>query len=134
MSFGQALSSVFSKYAVFTGRATRSEYWWFVLFQVLIGIVIGIISAFAQNSGAVAVSVLSAIVSLALILPNLAVLVRRLHDANYAGWFVFLVFVPFVGSIILLVFALLPSNPLGARFNGPAVAAPPIGAPFKPSH
>lgn len=76
LTFGQAIQSVFSKYATFTGRASRSEYWWWALFTFIVGFVFNLIG----------IKILSGIVNLALFLPGLAVLVRRLHDINKSGW------------------------------------------------
>ena len=92
MGFGDAIRSVFSKYVTFSGRARRSEYWYFYLFSILVGMVAGVIDtvlvtstgmgeAFRGSGGPVA-----AICQLALILPSLAVTVRRLHDTNHSGW------------------------------------------------
>ena len=121
-----AIASVFRKYADFTGRAPRSEYWWFGL---LIWVVAAVLAGMqviptgtnmygdpAYNLGLVTM-LLGPIFFAGLLLPSLAVLVRRLHDANFSGWFAFLGLIPVVGSVILLVLALLPSNPDGARFD-----------------
>lgn len=77
--FGEAISTCLNKYATFSGRASRSEYWYFYLFCILIGL----ISGFIEVAGSPAVS---GLISLALVLPSLAVTVRRLHDTNRSGW------------------------------------------------
>lgn len=77
--FGEAISTCFSKYATFSGRASRSEYWYFYLF----GILIGLIGGFIEVAGSPAVS---GLISLVLMLPSLAVTVRRLHDTDRSGW------------------------------------------------
>ena len=80
MSFGKSISTCFSKYVTFSGRASRSEYWWFVLFNFLVGILAGLIDQ------AIGISVISILSSLALLLPGLGVAVRRCHDTNHSGW------------------------------------------------
>ncbi len=82
LTFGQAIQSVFNKYATFTGRASRSEYWWWVLFTFIVSVVFNIIG----------VKWLTGIVNLALFLPGLAVLVRRLHDIDKSGWWAALLY------------------------------------------
>lgn len=133
-SFGQAVSRYFKKYATFSGRASRSEYWWVQLFLFLVylipAILVGIGTSSAMGvdgsvtydelwttpTGAIGLT-LSAIMWLAFIIPNLALLWRRLHDANLGGPWALLYFVPGVGSLIILIMTLLPSNPAGARFD-----------------
>lgn len=92
MTFGQSISICFTKYADFTGRASRSEYWWWTLFIVLASIATGLIS-----------DMVSALFSLATILPGLAVGARRLHDTDRSGWLQLLWFIPIIGWIILII-------------------------------
>jgi uncharacterized membrane protein YhaH (DUF805 family) len=73
---------VIKKYAVFSGRASRSEYWFFVLFNVMITIILAIIDA------AMKIAFLQAIYSLAVLVPSVAVAVRRMHDVNKSGWYI----------------------------------------------
>lgn len=115
MTFRQAMRSVSSKYAVFTGRASRSEFWWFALLQAIVTLGVAIIASAITGDGSnrVAGAVLQLVAFLALLLPGLAVLVRRLHDANYSGRFALLLLIPFVGGVFVLIFALLPSAPVG---------------------
>lgn len=113
MTFGEAISDGLSKYATFSGRTSRSGYWWFYLFYVLVLIGVSIVDA-ALNS-----SVLAVLVVLGLFLPTLAVLVRRLHDTDRSGWWVLISFVPLVGTIVLIVFACLDSGPPNKYGNGP---------------
>lgn len=86
------------KYAVFGGRARRKEYWLFLLFNVIIAMVIVFIE------GITGISLLSILYLLAVFLPGLAVGVRRLHDTNRSGWWLFLSLLPLLGAIILTVF------------------------------
>ena len=134
-SFVQAIQRFFTKYAVFTGRASRSEYWWVVLLNALVNILIwvpGIALGVATStpgytsSGAPTTNpgpiflVFVAIAGLwwlATIVPGIAVGVRRLHDANLSGLMYLLVLIPSFGGLIILVLTLLETNPQGARFD-----------------
>ncbi|MGB5855916.1 MAG: DUF805 domain-containing protein [Oceanisphaera sp.] len=103
---------VLKKYAVFTGRARRKEYWFFVL----ISLIILFILAFIDNATGTlnedrGMGLLGGIYSLAVLLPGLGVSVRRLHDSNRSGWWMLIGFIPILGSIVLLVFMLLGSTP-----------------------
>ena len=102
--------SVLKKYAVFNGRATRAEYWYFVLFNFIVAVVLAIIDASAGLYIGSVIGLLGAIYALAVLIPNLAVSVRRLHDINRSGWWLLICLVPFVGAIILLVFFLTKSK------------------------
>ena len=92
MTFGESIRICFSKYATFEGRASRSEYWWFFLFMFLT-------SAAANLIGESA----SGLVSLATLLPSLAVGARRLHDTDRSGWYLLLWLIPIIGWIILII-------------------------------
>jgi uncharacterized membrane protein YhaH (DUF805 family) len=129
----QAFTRFWTRYATFTGRASRSEYWWFALANALIVIVLAVLGGILGSIGAttdaagraqpgpgfVPVGILILLYGLAIIVPSIALHVRRLHDANLAGWFVLFGLIPSLGGLILLVFAVLPSNPVGARFDRP---------------
>lgn len=96
---------VLKKYAVFTGRARRQEFWMFVLFSWIISVVLSIIDyATGLTHAAGGTAVLSTLYGLAVLIPSLAVSWRRLHDTNRSGWWILIGFVPFVGWIILIVF------------------------------
>jgi uncharacterized membrane protein YhaH (DUF805 family) len=86
MEFGQAISSVFSIYATFRGRARRSEYWYFVLFQFLVYFATGILDRVLVGGRPEMGEPLTAIAWIAFFLPSLAVLMRRLHDTGWSGW------------------------------------------------
>lgn len=107
MTFQESIKTCFKKYAEFQGRASRSEFWWFVLFGTLVNLAFEVLDmATFDPYGTSLISVVGAvsiIVSLALLLPNLAVTARRLHDVDRSGWWMFLVLVPIVGFIVLLV-------------------------------
>lgn len=91
VTFGEAIKLFFTNYVNFTGRASKSEYWWAFLFQFIVGIVAGFIP------------VLGSLVSLALIIPNLSVSVRRLHDTGKAWYYWLLGLIPLAGFIIMIV-------------------------------
>ena len=110
---------VMKKYSVFSGRARRSEYWFFVLINILISIILGFVATMTGIMGAgMHLGILSGLYSLAMIIPSLAVSVRRLHDTNRSGWWLLICLVPLIGLIILLVFMLLDSTP-GENQYGP---------------
>jgi len=94
------------KYVDFTGRARRSEYWFFFLFTVLAGIVGGILDGIFRLRGGPYGSTgpIQGLIQLALLLPSLAVGARRLHDTGRSGWWLLIGLIPVVGWIILLVF------------------------------
>ena len=101
------------KYAVFDGRARRQEYWMFVLFNIIISIVLGILEAIVP-----VLRFLVILYGLALIVPSLAVAVRRLHDTNRSGWWVLISLIPIIGAILLLVWLVMDSQP-GENKYGP---------------
>ncbi len=104
---------VLKKYTVFGGRAARKEYWMFVLLNFIVSLIIGIIGGILHFG-----NILSILYALAVLLPGLAVLFRRLHDTGRSAWWVLICFVPFVGAIVLIVFACLDSQP-GDNQYGP---------------
>ncbi len=98
------LTVVKEKYAEFSGRARRNEYWYFVLFNFLISIGLGIIDGVLGLGAGSGVGLLGGIYSLAVLIPSLAVAVRRLHDTGRSGWWLLISLIPIVGVIILIVF------------------------------
>ena len=109
---------VLQKYAVFSGRARRMEYWMFVLFNILISIGLGIIDGImGLTVGVVGIGLLGTIYALAMIIPSIAVGVRRLHDTDRTGWWCLIGFVPLIGAIVLLIFFVLDSTPGSNRFG-----------------
>ena len=117
MSFADAVRSVLSQYATFSGRARRSEYWWFALFNLLVSIVAAILDAVIGTDFGSGSGVISVIVALVLLLPSLAVTVRRLHDTERSGWWILIGIIPIVGAIVLLVFMVLEGTPGPNRFG-----------------
>ena len=99
MTFQESIQVCFKKYADFTGRASRSEYWWFMLFLFLVSAGTSMIS-----------QVVSGLFSLATLVPSLAAGARRLHDTNRSGWLQLLWIVPVIGWIIVIVFLVQESK------------------------
>ncbi|QQD75280.1 DUF805 domain-containing protein [Curtobacterium sp. YC1] len=139
ISFGKAFVRFFKKYATFSGRASRSEYWWWYLWSAIIGVVVSVLSGiliaatgttttttsstyagFSSTSSNPAAGVPIWIVGLVLLIPTLALIVRRLHDANFSGFLALLLLIPVLGPLAVFVMMFLPSAPEGARFDRPA--------------
>ena len=119
MGFVEAIKHVFSNYANFSGRARRSEYWYWTLFTVIVSLVLGLLGGTSGDSSSVSGgSILSSIFSLAVLVPGLAVCWRRLHDIGKSGGYYFLVLIPLVGAIILFVWFCRDSDP-GTNQYGP---------------
>jgi len=97
---------VLKKYAVFSGRARRTEYWMFSLFNFIIAIVLGVLDRLISSIG-----VIGMLYSLAVFLPGIAVSVRRLHDTNRSGWWLFILLIPLIGWIIFLLYMAEDGNP-----------------------
>lgn len=112
------LMAVKQKYADFSGRARRSEYWYFILVYMLILIALSIVDVvmgwFSTDAG---VGVLSGIYTLALLIPSLSVAVRRLHDTDRSGWWLLIGLIPLIGGIVLLVFFVQDSQAGTNRFG-----------------
>lgn len=125
-NIGQAIARFFKNYAVFSGRASRSEYWWSTLALIGAWVVVGTISGIVEEmsySSAYGFGMLGSVMGLVIgiaylgiIIPSLAIMWRRLHDANLAGLFFFLTFIPFFGQIALIVLLALPPKVEGRRF------------------
>jgi len=106
------------KYAMFGGRSRRKEYWYFVLFSLIVSLVLSAIDALLGTfSSSTNVGLLGGIYGLAIIIPSIAVSVRRLHDIDRTGWWVLISLVPVIGTIVLLVFAALEGTPGENRFG-----------------
>jgi len=110
---------VLRKYADFSGRARRAEYWYYTLFFLLIFFVLSVVDGAADTfNDEVGLGLLGGLFLLATFLPTLAVTVRRLHDTTRSGWWILLNLVPLVGAIVVLIFTCLDSTP-GANKYGP---------------
>jgi uncharacterized membrane protein YhaH (DUF805 family) len=107
------------KYAVFSRRARRKEFWMFFFINLLISVVLiaidSLIGTFSPQTG---FGLLQGLYSLAVLIPSIAVTVRRLHDTGRTGWWILISLVPFVGGIVLLIFMLLDSQ-AGVNQYGP---------------
>jgi uncharacterized membrane protein YhaH (DUF805 family) len=127
-----AVGRFYGKYATFSGRASRSEYWWVALYLgLLYTVVLGLALFVGNASGTVdslgrlqpgaaflPFALLFMIVAFGNAVPSIAITVRRLHDADYSGWLYLINFVPYLGSIVLVVLNLMPAKPGGARYDG----------------
>lgn len=102
-------------YVDFKGRATRKQYWLYSLFMSIAFLILGAVLGFLGKTG----QIIFNLCQLAILLPSLAILARRLHDTNKSAWWIFLNLVPFIGPLVLFVFLVLPSNEGENRF-GPA--------------
>lgn len=120
MSMKEAIQSVFRQYATFTGRARRSEYWYYTLFVVIVNLVFTAISTIAGAESGLTrfITILQSLWSLAILVPGLAVCWRRLHDIGKSGAYWFFCFIPLVGAILLLVWFCQDSQP-GENQYGP---------------
>lgn len=106
------------KYAVFSGRAQRAEYWYFVLFYLLIYLGLMIVDSLTGSfSEAIGLGLTSGLFTLAMLLPSIAVGVRRLHDTDRSGWWTLIGFIPLIGAIVLLVFLVQDSSPGANRYG-----------------
>jgi uncharacterized membrane protein YhaH (DUF805 family) len=114
---------VLKKYAVFTGRAGRREFWMFFLFNIIISIVLGIIGKFLHAD------ILSTLYGLAVLLPAIGVGIRRLHDTGRSGWWLFIGLIPIVGCIILIVFWAQKSDPGANQYGAAPSASAPAATP-----
>lgn len=114
VTFKEAVVSALSEnYCNFSGRASRSQFWWWTLFTAIVGLVIGIVFSSSQT----AINIVSLIVELVFLLPSLGLAVRRLHDIGKSGWFLFLGLIPLVGAIILLVWYCRSSDPVPNEYG-----------------
>lgn len=117
MTFEDSIKTVLTKYATFTGRAARPEFWWFALFGFIVSLIASFIDAILFG-----IDILGTIVGLALIVPQLAVATRRLHDIDKSGWWQLLILVPIIGWIVLIYFYVQPGQASANRFGPPPVA------------
>ena len=100
VTFKEAIvSAIQQNYCNFSGRASRSQYWWFCLFTFILSAVIGIVFCWSQT----ALNIVSGVVNLALLLPSLGLAVRRLHDIDKSGWWILISLIPIIGWILLIV-------------------------------
>lgn len=144
VSFSQAIKMGFANYANFKGRASRSEFWWWYLFQAVVAAIPAVLgyalfaggllsqsavyeSGYSSSASDVTFTggmvfglillIIGGIISLALLVPFIAVAWRRLHDAGFPGPMFFLSLIPYVGGIILIVLCAMPSKPEGMKYE-----------------
>lgn len=142
MNMMDAVKSVYGNYAKFSGRARRSEFWWFVLFYMIVGMILSFIDSAlfgtTVESGSLAdgdysyssqtdTPILSGIFYLATLIPYLAVSVRRLHDRNRRGWWLLIGFIPLIGIIVLIVWFATGGDKGGNRFGHDPIDGPGAG-------
>jgi len=99
MTFAESIKTCFSKYADFNGRASRSEFWWWVLFVFLVSAATSIVS-----------TVVSGLFSLSVLLPNIAVAARRLHDSDRSGWLQLVALIPLIGLLLMIYWCVQESK------------------------
>lgn len=123
MNFVEAVTSVYSKYVQFSGRARRSEYWWWFLFQVIAGLVLAALEASMGSAQSFGGGPISLIWSLINLLPGISVGVRRLHDLDKSGWWLLIALVPLVGAILLIVWFASEGTRQGNQYGDDPLAA-----------
>ena len=124
MTFPQSIRGGFRRYADFSGTASRSEFWWWILFTVLVGAALAALpgpTLASLDGTALSAPTLTPVWQLAVLLPTLAVTVRRLRDAGSSWGHIFWVFLPVAGAIVL---AVLCSQPSTTRITAPVPATP----------
>ena len=127
VGFGDAIKLYFKNYANFKGRSTASEYWYVVLFSIIVSVAISVVSTAAGLTLDSGQSVLSIVWSLATFIPSLAVAVRRLHDIGKSGWW-YLIYLTCIGAFVLLYWFAQPS--VGSNQWGPAASELYAGQPY----
>lgn len=114
MSPFDAIQTAFRKYATFSGRAGRAEFWWYFLFVVVVTVVLYVV-----------IPLLYYLFLLATLIPTLAVEVRRLHDTGRSGWWLLIALIPLIGALVLLYFYYLPGSTAENQYGSPPVAMAP---------
>ncbi len=100
VTFKEAVVSALQlNYCNFSGRSSRSEFWWFYLFNIIVSAVISVVFCWSQN----AMNIATGVVNLALLLPSFGIAVRRLHDIGKSVWWIFISLIPVIGWILLIV-------------------------------
>ena len=117
MNFSEAIKSGFGKYVTFSGRAARSEYWYWTLFTVIANMAAGILDSLLGSLGLIGL-----VVSLALMLPGIAVSARRLHDLDRTAWWLLIAFTG-IGLILLLIWDCIKGTTGPNRFGSDPLAA-----------
>lgn len=110
MSFGEAIQTVFRKYAEFMGRAGRAEFWWWALFTVLVASALNLFDVIRIGDNGNLGSLLAGLWGIAILLPSLAVAVRRLRDSGYSWGYLFFILVPIAGIFVLIALWAQPTK------------------------
>ena len=129
-TISQAVVRFWRKFAVFSGRASRSEYWWWqlvvgggMLVLIFVATIVGVTTSpdggDTPGTASIPLFILLIVAGLGLIVPNIAITVRRLHDTNQSGLLYLLTLVPYLGGLIVLILCIQGSKPEGARFDQP---------------
>ncbi|MCB4208650.1 DUF805 domain-containing protein [Arthrobacter sp. UM1] len=127
-SIGQAITRFFKRYFKFAGRSSRSEYWWWQFFSFIVAFVLGFVQSLFggptdhMNALGNTIEVLSYVFGLAVLIPTIALTVRRLHDTNKSGLFALFFLLPLLGGLVLMIMCIFNSNPLGRRFDDASAA------------
>jgi uncharacterized membrane protein YhaH (DUF805 family) len=127
-TLGQAFIRFFKKYATFTGRASRSEFWWVVLIEVIVSFVFSLISLVAAGGDLSAANssmtgpgdIVSYLWSLATLIPSIALSTRRLHDTGRSGWMQLIALIPLVGWVLVIIWYASPTVPQATKYDLPA--------------
>lgn len=131
MTMIEAVKSAYSNYASFSGRARRSEYWWFALFYLIVLIILSVIEQRLFGMGSARMGamhgggfeadfnggLLSSVFMLGSLLPAVGLAVRRLHDIDRSGWWLLVSFIPLIGTLLLLYWNVQPGTPGPNRFG-----------------
>lgn len=129
-----ALKSAFKNYVNFSGRASRGDYWWYVLAYIIVAVVLSVVdkAVFGGGSGSMdttdgvnvsfSAGVLTSLWMLANLIPSISLTARRLHDSDRSGWWQLIAIIPFLGWLVLLYFVIIEGTKGDNRF-GPAVTA-----------
>lgn len=142
MNFQTSVKTCFSKYVTFSGRAQRSEFWWFVLFVWLVSIVLSMVDSFVFGTtvtteygfeASTNTPIFSGLFSLAVLLPTISVAVRRLHDINRSGWWYWIALIPLIGFIVLIVFFATDGTRGANRFGADPKGGPTDGGDYASS-
>ncbi|MDE6143885.1 MAG: DUF805 domain-containing protein [Muribaculaceae bacterium] len=119
MTYQESIRSVLSKYVTFSGRASRSEYWWFTLFTIMVSVAIYLLGLPFSSNGdpALWTLLLQWGFNLAILLPTIALGVRRMHDIGKGGGWIFITLIPLIGFFWYIVLAATPGDPGDNRFG-----------------
>lgn len=134
MDFKTAVLTCFRKYAIFTGRAARPEFWWFMLFGFLGNVILGTLDRTIFGGAMYPIpglwmhgmhgyqgpQLFGGLFALGMLLPSLAVGARRLHDTGRSGWWQLLLFIPLIGALVLLFWTVQPGDKRGNQYGAPA--------------